>query len=229
MKIIVGIILVVIVFSCFKSKFIVGQGLTVYDIQCIDVSIFDNRKGYFSMEDCEKSELFSLKQKAASKQYLIDKDSLLMESKNYRIILDEKGHLLCRLASDVTYSDVIKTVPKFSNKNKCEQSDDFKLLMVDQKNKINKSIEDYNRRLKMTRIDKINAFVDENPEYEEYTSVAKDRKISIGMPEMLVVLSWGSPRNINETINGSGIHKQLVYNAGYIYIDNGIVTSIQNN
>jgi hypothetical protein len=65
---------------------------------------------------------------------------------------------------------------------------------------------------------------------------AKARKkregVRIGMTEQDVLdSSWGRPTSVNRTTTAHGTHEQWVYgNAhnGYLYLDNGILTSIQN-
>jgi len=50
----------------------------------------------------------------------------------------------------------------------------------------------------------------------------------IGMTEMDVILStWGYPKKRNTTTTVNGTREQLVYDRGYIYLENGIVTAIQ--
>jgi hypothetical protein len=40
---------------------------------------------------------------------------------------------------------------------------------------------------------------------------------------------WGYPQRINTTTNARGTHEQWVYGGGYLYLDDGVVTSIQTN
>lgn len=52
--------------------------------------------------------------------------------------------------------------------------------------------------------------------------------VSIGMTAAQVYAScWGKPRSVNETITARGKHAQWVYGSGYLYLDDGIVTSMQ--
>ena len=53
-------------------------------------------------------------------------------------------------------------------------------------------------------------------------------KVQIGWKEELCIESWGKPLKINRTTSASGVHEQWVYIGGYLYFDNGILTSIQN-
>jgi hypothetical protein len=53
--------------------------------------------------------------------------------------------------------------------------------------------------------------------------------VAIGMTSDQVIndTDWGAPRSRNTTMNASGIHEQWVYGFGYLYFDNGVLTSIQ--
>lgn len=51
---------------------------------------------------------------------------------------------------------------------------------------------------------------------------------SIGMTAQEALSScWGKPSRVNETLNASGKHEQWVYEGGYLYFDDGRLTSIQ--
>lgn len=51
---------------------------------------------------------------------------------------------------------------------------------------------------------------------------------AIGMTEAEVYAStWGAPKKVNTTTTAAGKREQWVYEDGYIYLDNGIVTTIQ--
>ena len=41
--------------------------------------------------------------------------------------------------------------------------------------------------------------------------------------------SWGKPQKINSTITANGRHEQWVYGGGNLYLDNGVLTSIQTS
>lgn len=46
--------------------------------------------------------------------------------------------------------------------------------------------------------------------------------------EQVIISSWGKPNKINRTTTANGTYEQWVYlNYKYIYLDNGIVTAIQ--
>lgn len=71
--------------------------------------------------------------------------------------------------------------------------------------------------------DKINAQLIANAE-------AKKTNPYIGMPRSELENSkWGNPKDINKTITAYGTSEQWVYgNGNYVYLDDGIVTAIQN-
>lgn len=68
--------------------------------------------------------------------------------------------------------------------------------------------------------------------YDERTIRAiNGQQIFIGMDRGAVLESWGTPDDINRTTTGRGTSEQLVYRRGsarYVYIDNGVVTAIQD-
>lgn len=57
----------------------------------------------------------------------------------------------------------------------------------------------------------------------------KRNGVSVGMSEQDALdSSWGKPRKINRTTNAYGISEQWVYDGGYLYFKDGVLTSIQN-
>jgi hypothetical protein len=61
---------------------------------------------------------------------------------------------------------------------------------------------------------------------DEARTVASGR-INVGMSAEMVRASWGAPEHINESTYRSGTHEQWVYGSrNYVYLENGIVTSI---
>lgn len=58
---------------------------------------------------------------------------------------------------------------------------------------------------------------------------AKRQGVSIGMTkEQVLASSWGRPQKANKTHGRFGTHEQWVYGGGYLYIENGVLTSVQN-
>lgn len=57
----------------------------------------------------------------------------------------------------------------------------------------------------------------------------KSEGVKLGMTEQDVIdSSWGKPRKINRTTNKYGVREQWVYDGGYLYFEDGVLTSIQN-
>lgn len=53
--------------------------------------------------------------------------------------------------------------------------------------------------------------------------------VKIGMTKSQSLASqWGRPQSVNKTTTRNGTHEQWCYNGGYLYFDNGILTTIQN-
>ena len=67
---------------------------------------------------------------------------------------------------------------------------------------------------------------------EEASAEATRRRhvgVHIGMSQAEVLQSnWGKPESVNRTITANGKHEQWVYAGGYLYFDDGVLTSIQN-
>ena len=58
---------------------------------------------------------------------------------------------------------------------------------------------------------------------------AKRQGVSIEMTkEQVLASSWGRPQKVNKTHGSFGTHEQWVYGGGYLYFENGILTSVQN-
>lgn len=52
-------------------------------------------------------------------------------------------------------------------------------------------------------------------------------KVKIGFTKEMCRLSWGEPKDINETITSGKKSEQWVYVKNYLYFDNGVVTAMQ--
>lgn len=77
-----------------------------------------------------------------------------------------------------------------------------------------KTIESITRRLKLSD--------------EDYTKIKKGT-IWINAPKDAVIVSWGTPKEIRNTITASGKKEQWIYDINnYVYITNGKVSGIQN-
>jgi hypothetical protein len=59
--------------------------------------------------------------------------------------------------------------------------------------------------------------------------IARREGVSIGMTkEQVLASAWGRPKKVNKTHGSFGTHKQWVSGGGYLYIENGILSSVQN-
>jgi len=57
----------------------------------------------------------------------------------------------------------------------------------------------------------------------------KREGVRVGMSEQDALdSSWGRPRKVNRTTNAYGVSEQWVYDGGYLYFKDGVLTSIQN-
>ena len=57
----------------------------------------------------------------------------------------------------------------------------------------------------------------------------KRQGVRIGMSEQDVLdSSWGRPSKVNRTTTRYGVREQWVYGGGYLYFEDGVLTSIQN-
>ncbi|WP_219211914.1 DUF4124 domain-containing protein [Variovorax boronicumulans] len=70
------------------------------------------------------------------------------------------------------------------------------------------------------------------PEEARFNSAAARGKLIVGMPAQLVRRAWGEPTKINVSVGSYGRHEQWIYDRGsyraqYVYVQNGIMTSIQ--
>lgn len=54
-----------------------------------------------------------------------------------------------------------------------------------------------------------------------------EQSIQIGMSELALICSWGSA-HVNRTVTRYSVHKQYVYGAGFVYVENGRVTAFQD-
>lgn len=61
------------------------------------------------------------------------------------------------------------------------------------------------------------------------TRAVIDGKVAIGMTAEMVRLAWGRPSKINSTITASRRSEQWVYGDQYVYLVNGIVTTMQTS
>lgn len=96
----------------------------------------------------------------------------------------------------------------------------------DQYLKINPS---FNSTDDTTKIHIVNKNVNPEELQENTSNIEQKVEPEIGMTASEVkASSWGSPNDINKTTTENGVHEQWVYGNGrYIYLDDGVVTAIQ--
>lgn len=64
---------------------------------------------------------------------------------------------------------------------------------------------------------------------KRFKAQKKREGVRIGMSEQDVLdSSWGKPTKVNRTTSKYGVHEQWVYGGGYLYFEDGVLTSIQN-
>jgi hypothetical protein len=69
----------------------------------------------------------------------------------------------------------------------------------------------------------------ERNQQEILARMKKMKGVQIGMSkEDVLASSWGKPQKVNTTTNVYGTREQWVYDGGYLYLENGVLTSIQN-
>lgn len=61
----------------------------------------------------------------------------------------------------------------------------------------------------------------------QFAKATAERKVVVGMPEAMAVMSWGKPKSINRSSSGPD---QWVYETGnYLYFENGLLKSWQTS
>lgn len=72
-----------------------------------------------------------------------------------------------------------------------------------------------------------------SPDEVKFNSAASRGKVMVGMSAAQVRRAWGAPTKINSSVGTYGKHEQWVYDRGgyvsqYVYVQNGVVSSIQS-
>jgi hypothetical protein len=68
-----------------------------------------------------------------------------------------------------------------------------------------------------------------HPSWEnDICNTIAEKKVQIGMTSNQVISSWGKPEKNNRTVGSWGTHEQWVYGNTYLYFENGIFTSFQD-
>jgi hypothetical protein len=108
--------------------------------------------------------------------------------------------------------------------------EDSIMRIVDGRSYIDSVNASYHRKqvsVETARIDSIRA----NHWPDDITESVIERKLQIGMTAAMVLASWGSPDHVNRTYLRNVTEEQWVYKSGqaYVYLENGIVKSIQSS
>lgn len=115
---------------------------------------------------------------------------------------------------DITkIKEILDIIPK-------TYSGEFKEDIIKFKEIVDSKYQPY-AKIKKEREDKIKG--------ETYFYELRNKDPHVGMSsDELIFSKWGEPKKINKTTNTYGISEQWVYGNGrYVYLDDGIVTSIQ--
>ena len=64
---------------------------------------------------------------------------------------------------------------------------------------------------------------------KENCVLISQHQVQIGMIREMCIMAWGRPTDINRSTGSWGVHEQWVYNSkSFLYLENGILTSLQN-
>ncbi len=77
--------------------------------------------------------------------------------------------------------------------------------------------------------DRLKQAMAKHPEWgDDVLAAVTCHYVQIGMTPAQVRASWGDPEEVNRTILPGTVHEQWVYGNSYVYLEDGIVTAIQN-
>ncbi len=210
--------------SHFVGFYVVGPGDKPRCIHSNNAS--GEQKKYASLNECHASAEYEEKEIKYARYYIYSKDGY-DDSSTQKVL-----SYYCSSMDSERLRKPINPNESFGTFEECNRSESLK----GHHNEINKRLEtarENNRNKKLQvegkRVSKIKEFVEKNSQYKSFMKTAVEQKISMGMPEELVVLSWGKPQRVNTTVTKRRVHKQMVYGRrNYVYLDNGVVTSWQN-
>lgn len=177
-------------------------------------SLTNNNPQFKTYEDCENSIEFTR----------IQKDYEESMKEYYQTKLYQQDYLYCGMVWGRGHN-IDHKKEKYNTQEDCEKSNEYKMFYVKLQQEKNKKHKLYEKN----RIERIKTFCRNNPTFNRFQSTAIEKKIAIGMPEELLILSWGNPKEINKIITSMSTHKQFVYALGsYVYTDGNVITTIQN-
>ena len=124
----------------------------------------------------------------------------------------------------------VNNVDIYDGPLQCKDSEKYKQILEETQKAAKEKDKEAKIESKRQHNKKIDKIIKEKPQFKKYEAELMAYKILIGMPEELIVVSWGEPENINQTVLANSINKQFVYkNYNYVYTKNGVVSAIQNN
>jgi hypothetical protein len=190
-----------------------------------------NEKPIVQMSDQDKAKLWAEQMVLREKECesTLEKYNDLIEKKSFLAAHISIGSCARDFPEKYKSLETAALVPVLINdiNNKAESAS-FRLNQFTRLDALDKSLADKYRYL----IPSLNALV-KAEELKRIQAIAKQKKsegVRLGMaPADVEASSWGKPQKINTTTNKWGESQQWVYgNGGYLYFENGVLTSIQN-
>lgn len=184
------------------------------------------QKGYASLNECRESKEYLEKEIQFKKFYVYSKKSYDLNT------AEQVTSFYCSSMASERFLKPINPAESFSTFDECSNSNAIKEEIAKEKKRI-EGIRSSSRQRQQAneqrRISEIEKYLEKNPKFMAFKHNAIKKEISMGMPEELVILSWGKPQSVNTTVTSRRVHKQMVYGRrNYVYVDNGVVTSWQN-
>ncbi|HAN10067.1 MAG TPA: hypothetical protein DCP90_05555 [Clostridiales bacterium] len=123
--------------------------------------------------------------------------------------------------------EAIKSLDNISDRD-YKNNEYFRNDIIGFKEKIEKEYEPY--RKMEENMESYNKAMEKHREEDMKRWELRDKEPAIGMTASEARSSkWGSPKDINRTTTAYGVHEQWCYSGNkYIYLEDGIVTSIQD-
>lgn len=182
----------------------------------------EDSERFYTKEGCEKSDAFK-KMEQEKNNYEHTPEGEAISSRGYYYVSLESFGSMCRI---LTGNGANLDKPRFKTYSECQNSKEFKeselQFAQDKKEK--------EAKVEQGKMQKFNQLLKKHPNYKKYRKNIAEGSATIGMPEELLVLSVGEPREINTSTNAHSVHKQYVYGSGnYVYVVNGIVESFQQS
>ena len=190
-----------------------------------------NEKPIVQMSDQDKAKLWAEQMVLREKECesTLEKYNDLIEKKSFLAAHISIGTCARDFPDKYKSLETAALVPLLiTDINNKTESASFRLNQFTRLDALDKSLADKYRYL----IPSLNALI-KAEEQKRIQAIAKQKKsegVRLGMtPADVEASSWGKPQKINTTTNKWGESQQWVYgNGGYLYFENGVLTSIQN-